>query len=467
MDGLNNNFINKYHEFVGGKSEGGKELSENELKHLEKMISSGDISPEAAKALRDEIVKGGINDQEKELLIAMGHAMNSEAKLEKYQKALDVNPTSGQISNLLERGFQERKNELSRESNSSPKESFMRNVSDMLGVTSLTKVVGAVTGNDTYVLNSAQEEADEETRNLVASKSKIFSNSVEDVDCIKDSLNFIAEKNPGLFKLNKVDTKAVSQISLIQATGKVWDGVNISEAAVKDKDPNDKNSLHNLLKDQVGKALIVVGSHTFVFDGFDAKGNLNVIDPSDGKKSRTIDKNNPAASAYVMGYGDGSATRGLNKGSDTTNIHAMLKPYSQVSPEMNSADKGNPESNNVRKLFSFMSDPAEKAGFAAMEKFVNNNDAKGLQKFLAAKGIHLDMDELQNMILKMKEPLDGKGTTMMDKMRNLQNASENDRTRFRFAIQFSDVNMSDFFTRTSAAAMNEVFGDMIEGRDGC
>jgi hypothetical protein len=460
MTGLDGNFINKYKEFTKPESDGGKGLSENELVKLEKMVSSGQIDPTAAKALREEIIKGGISGTEKQLLLAIGHALGTdETKLNKFKEALDSDPVNGQVSNLIDRGFQERKNENKREANSSPVETFFREVSDASGLTTLSKAYSAYSGVDVSI-NTPSEEADQETRQLVSGNAPIFRNSVEDVDCIKDSLTAIADRNPGIFKLGEVPTKAVSQVYLQQVTGQVWDGINVKQSG---------DNLKDLLKDQAGKALIVVGAHTFVFEGFDKDNNLKVTDPSDGNKARTIDKNNPAASAFVLGYGDGGTTKALNKGTVTQNLKDMVQPYNKINASMNSADKNNDESLNIRKVLSLMGDPGQKESFAAVKNFIHKGDVNGLKDFLSKKGIKLDTDEVENMITKMREPfiVNGKKTSMIDQLENLQKASENDKTHYQFGIQYSDVNLKDFFTRTSCLSMYEVFQDMIAGRDGC
>lgn len=462
MDGLNNNFINKYKEFIGNEknSVSGNKLSPDEIQKLEQMVSSGQIDPAAAAKLKEEIIKDGISPEERKLLLAIGHSITDSTKLNQFKQALDSDPVNGQIANLINTGFETRKSEIARESAGSPIESFFRNLGDKTGVTA---AYNATYGRIYGTVNTSEQEAAEETRTLISANAPVFNNSVEDVDCIKDSLSAIAARNPGIFKLGDVPTRAVSQVFLMQATNKIWDGINIKES-------NDLGHLKNVLnKDQEGKALIVVGAHTFVFEGFDDEGKLKVTDPSDGNKPRTIDKDNPAASAFVLGYGDGIETRALNKGSDTSNLQEMVKPYKDINAKMNSADKDNEESLNIRKLLSLMGDSTQKTAFNDIKKLVNSGNVAGLKNYLSNKGIKLDSDELANMIVKMKAPIivNGQTTNMLNQLENLQNSPANDKTRYQFGIQYSDVNLKDFFTRTSAGAMNEVFQDMIAGRDGC
>ncbi|GIW23045.1 MAG: hypothetical protein KatS3mg068_2052 [Candidatus Sericytochromatia bacterium] len=323
----------------------------------------------------------------------------------------------------------------------------------------------------------------------------------DQLNCLRNALEQIA-RNSNL-KFNNLPNEAflVNTNLLNSWTGKKWDEISLSEY-------KDKTKLNNLFDNNViekGKALLVDGSHTYVFDSYDKKtGKIIATDPSDRNRKVTFDVKNEVLSVFVMGKGDSNFTPNPKDYKSVRTFEAMKKE-----PPKNDSDKKSPESFEMRKLFAFMADPQKAEKFDEFKQKINNvvnsnysqQSINELKSFLNSQGINLDNRELASMAkilttrtikpkeifvdynekppksIKVSSPLE-MFDWINDRKATDKGKKPEERTmtinqlRYMKGIQYSNVDLTNYFSeardaKEKAIDMIDVFKKIMEGKVGC
>lgn len=495
MTGIDKNFVDKYIQFKTNKGKtlsDDNALSEKELNILKEMAKSGNIDPESAQKLKELIINNKndftINEDDRKLLLTLGASVDNRGKLNNFISALgtdktktsshkssEQDPTNSTISDLLEKGFTEKLGSENRYREENSILSALRDVyaepinfiSDVLFMTQ------GIKKPDVLDVNTTEQASESYLQKGISMLQDYLLGSAEKNGCIKTALEGISTKAG--FSVKDMPERKLSQKFLKEATGKEWDGINIAEQ-------NKKGNLENLLNPHKDKALVVVGTHTFVFKGF-KDGKLEVTDPSDDNKIRFINKDNPAAVVYVLGKGDGTINDkdGTNAVLDKKSI---IKPFDKMDSikTLNSADRADKtsESWNIRKVLSGMSnikfldkisDFAEQFNKVKENTDKANSVVNSLKRFLMNEmKVELDSQEIKAMIDRLTSKIgnDKEQTTVLDEIRkNVSSGNSEQKNNYSFGIQYSDVNLKDYFTNTSPSDMLRVLKEMIEGKEGC
>lgn len=493
MSGIDNNFVNKYIEFKTNDNKGlgaDNTLSEAELNTLKRMAKGGNIDPKAAERLRNFIINNTsdstISEDDRKLLLTLGAAIDNASQLKDLKLALgkdkvstnapksaNIDPSSSTISDLLDRGFSEKLGSESKYRSEHEIKSALRdklsNAANM--VMDALFMSHGMSKPEALRVESTVEASRSLLQEGISMLDDFLLSSGEKVSCISSALNDISEKAG--FNVKDIPERKLSQNFLKQATGKDWDGINIAQQ-------NKNGKLEELLNPNKDKALVVVGTHTFVFKGF-KDGKLEVTDPSDANKTRYINKDNPAAVVYVLGKGDGADGKpgGTNAVLDKSKV---IKPYNQIDgiKNLSSADRADNtgESWNIRKVLSGLGDIKFLNKVQSFAEQYNKSSPQGkeaiikkLQEFLSKEmGVSLDTQELRAMIQRLTVPVtvDGKTTTVLEQIKStVLNGSSEQKNNYTFGIQYSDINLKDYFTNTSPEDMLRVLKCMIEGKEGC
>lgn len=495
MTGIDKNFVEKYIQFKTNKGNNISDdntLSQKELNILKEMAQSGNIDTESAKKLKDLIINNRndftINEDDRKLLLTLGSSVDNRGKLNNFISALgsdktktsnhkisEQDPTNSTIADLLEKGFTEK---LSSETRYREENSVLSALRDAYAepinfVADVLFMTQGVKKPEVFDVNTTEEASESYLQKGISMLQDFLLSSAEKNSCISSALKEISSKAG--FSVKDMPERKLSQKFLKEATGKDWDGINIAEQ-------NKKGNLEKLLTPNKDKALIVVGTHTFVFKGF-KDGKLQVTDPSDNNKIRLINKDNPAAVVYVLGKGDGTINDkdGTNAVLDKKSI---IKTFDKIDSikTLNSTDRDDKtgESWNIRKVLSGMANIKfldKISSFADEFNKVKDNPDKGniivnsLKKFLTNEmKVELDSQEIKAMIERLTSKIgnDKEQTTVLDEIRkNVSSGNSEQKSNYSFGIQYSDVNLKDYFTNTSPTDMLRVLKEMIEGKEGC
>lgn len=496
MTGIDKNFVDKYIQF---KTNNGKKigddntLSEKELNILKEMAKDGDIDPKSAQRLKEFIINNTndstINEDDRKLLLTLGSSANDKTKLNNFITALgsdktsasnhkksNEDPTNSTISDLLEKGFTEK---LGSEERYRTKHDIISTFRDAYAeplnfISDILFMTQGVKKPEVFDINTTKEASQSFLQKGISMLEDYLLGAAEKNSCISMALEEISTKIG--FKINDIPERKLSQNFLKEATGREWDGINISEQ-------NKKGNIESLLNSHKDKALIVVGTHTFVFKGF-KDGKIQVTDPSDGNKTRLINKDNPAAVVYVIGKGDGAA--GNNGGTNAVlNKQSIIKPFDKMDniKNLNSSDREDStgESWNIRKVLSGMgnstflnkiSDFSNQFNQVKNDSNKSNDVINNFKNFLSKEmKIELDPQEIKAMIerLTSKIGVEPNQTSVLDEIsKNVSNSNNKEqKNNYSFGIQYSDVNLKDYFTNTKPIDMLRVFKEMIEGKEGC
>lgn len=452
ISGSTGQFIQEYNRL---KKDGN--LSSDDIKKLSELAKNSNID---LNVLKSEIFKDSIiDDNEKKLLLTIGFSSDQE-NLSSEIKKHETDPKSTAISNLLEAGMKEKKSanvlirigeEIDNDSTMNPYEKPEKKAEI-----------------------SVKEQVENRVFNEISSLDNKFSKSASETDCIEKALR-VVEGNQTLdfdgnkkFDYTKIKEGKLSEEMLKNATGRNWDSIDVSSYK---NNPEALISLMLSAEVGVNGAMISVGQHVYMFQYIDKDNNIVAYDPSDRElRSVTINPKNQNATIFVMGEGDKNKTE--QKAPDASSIIKFSKISSLKG--INSSDKNDKtgESWEIRKLMTLMADPSEKETFNKIVKLIQggNNSIKELQSLLESKGIKIDSQELRAMVKRMTEEIklpDGSKTSMLEQFKNLQTSSAETKNNFLIGVQYSDVNLTDYFTSTNSKSMYDVFQKMIQGREGC
>lgn len=460
MGGIDSGFTNKYLQL---KNNG---LSNEDLHQLKKDIVYNDKgnSLKEVNKLKNEILKDGkIDDDEAKLLVTVGFSLDESTANEVKQHL--SSPTNKYITELFDMGKKAGKEAVETYSTNHNIKAGIRD-----NVDSIAKGIDSFLGTSvSSVVDNAEEAVKVNNQGVVKKLDdtlKKLQDSAQKNDCVKDSLSEVGFKNVN------VKSERVTEKFLKEATGKNWDAIELRNY--------NTDASKNLLKGEEGKALVVVGAHTYVFKGFDDKGNLRVTDPSsknqDGKsKSLVIAKDNPGMTVFVQGKGDGKTTGDVRFMDKTAKTYDnFVKFYTNdKNTTINYSDKTDKtgESFEVRKLLLLIGDPSNKATANKIFDAIGKNDLNGLKLALSSKKIKIDDQELKAFMTVMNTPMKTEhGKSMLDEMKWLNdNAGQwtTSKTRYNVGIAYSDVNLADYFTKTKPEDVYKNFQDILEGKQGC
>ncbi len=477
MCGISNRLVSDYREM---KRSGGK-LDNNELKNLSnQIISAGANNSGAITALKNEIMADNtIDADEKKLLLTVGFSVDQS---DLNQIKTHLSPASDEtVSKLLQKGFEQRDGAISKYKSTNPNISKMRDMGSDVGnrVLDIAKkytpeiikdgvkgLIGHDSSKDNLAFDTTPEAASRTAIQDPHTQAKFFNDAnftklgaSESTACANAAISSATGK-----AVSKAGTYVINEGNLKNITGKNWDGVNVSTYA------NNPTKMKQMLTGQEGKAIVTVGSHTFVFRGFDTQGNLKVTDPSEGDKARLINKNNPSASVFIQKTddnkgGDGALTNMANGQATAKGLNEFRR--TNTPQQINSADRADHsgESYNVRKLLVLMGDdsqkPVKKELFTEMKK--SPPDINKMKSILTKAGISLEAQEIGAFSTKMR----ASGGAMMQKFEQLDNMSKAQKSSYLNGVEYSDISLKDYFTRVSTTTIANTFEAMIQGKDGC
>lgn len=476
MCGISNRFVSDYRNL---RNNDGK-LDAKELRQLSNLIVNAGSNPQAVQALKNEIMQDGrLDDEEKKLLLTIGFS-SDESTLNEIKSHLSP-ASDDSISSLLEKGFKERGQAVNKYRAENPNISTVRDnassaTNSVIGFLKeytpdvvrqgVNKVIGRDNTRDSLRVNNTTEAAiykDDKTMSRFFNEDNMrILSSAEKRDCVNSALKAvgIVAKNSGSIEINEGNLKKI--------TGKPWDAINV--AHYKD----NPAKMADLLKGQEGKAIVVVGNHTFVYQGRDPQGNIKVTDPSEHNVKRLINKDNPSATVYVQKDvgkgGDGADSNKASNQSAAVGFNAFKASNDKA--QVNSADRADKsgESYNIRKLMVLLGDksqsPTNQKIFAAIE----NGNLGELQRLLRNQGINIQDQEMKAFMNVMNAPVkepNGKTTTILNDLKSLSSKSPAERAQYLNGVEFSDINLKDYFTKTNPQTIHSTLHDILCGRDGC
>jgi hypothetical protein len=456
MSGIDSGFTDKYLQLKNGG------LEKNEIHELKKDIVYGNNNLQELNKLKNEILKDGrIDEDEAKLIVTIGFSLDENSANQVRQHL--SSPTNEYITQLFDMGKKAGKNAVDtyrKDHDIKAKirdtvDSIAKGVDDLFG-TSLSEIVDnseeAVKVNNQEVLKKLDDTL------------KKLKDSAQKNDCITQALKTLKviddTKN---FKSERVTEEFLEQ----NTTVKNWDAIEL-------RNYNDAGA-RNLLQGHENKALVVLGSHTYVFKGFNKDGKLIVSDPSSNNKILHVDRNNPSLTVFVQGNGDGKATK------DTRFMEKIAKSYDNFirfysndkNKTINYSDNIDKtgESFEIRKLLLLMGDPSNRITANKIFDAVSKNDLNALKEVLASKNINIDNQELRAFISVMNTPIKTEhGNSMLDEMKWLNDNGgkwTTNKVRYNVGIMYSDVNLADYFTKTKPEDVYKNFKDILEGKQGC
>lgn len=480
MCGISSRFVS---EFKRLRDDDGK-LDAKDLKQLSTLIVNSAGSQGAIKALQNEIMADGrLDDNEKKLLLTIGFSVDAES-LQQIKSNL-MPPSDDAISRLLNKGFAQRREAIETYQKENPNITTARdNLTDagnavIRGIKFITpdwlrRGANYVMGRDNtkaeakfFNTGEAAIYNDQRTMNRFFNESNLsILSASERTDCVNNALHSIGV----VTKKQNLGSVEINEASLKRMTGKEWDSVNVAHYK------NDNAKMRDLLRGQEGKAIVVVGSHTFVFQGFDPKGNLKVTDPSENNIPRLINKDNQSATVYIQKVdgkgGDGAVSNKASNQAAAVGFNTFKDRNS--TDRINSADRSDrtDESYNIRKLLVLVGDKGQKQLTDKVFDAIQRKDVNSLKSLLDNAGVTLQPQELRAFITMMNSNVrgeDGKSTTMLDALKELTNKPNNNSAQAKYlnGVEYSDISLKDYFTKTNPQTIYNTFQDMIHGRDGC
>lgn len=478
MCGISNQFIRDYKSLKGNDNK----LNAQDLKQLSNLIINSAGSSASIKDLQKEIMADGrLDDEEKKLLLTIGFSVDAES-LQTIKSNL-MPPSDEAISNLLNKGFSERSQAIKTYEKENPNITKARDsLTDagntvIRGIKFITpdwarKGANWVMGRDNSksevkFFDTAQASIynDAKTMNRFFNEENLrVLSASERTDCVDNALRSVGvitnKQNLGSVEINEG--------SLKKMTGKDWDAVNVAHYK------NNPNQMKSLLNGQEGKAILTVGAHTFVFQGFDTQGNLKVTDPSERNIPRLINKDNPSATVFIQKEngkgGDGAKSNKASNEAAAVGFNTFKANNNDS--KINSADRADRsgESFNIRKLLVLVGDKGQASVSRKIFEAIEKNDLQTLVDTLTSNGISLQPQEAKAFINMMKTKVkseDGKQTNMLDALKNLGNQSASAQAKYLNGVEYSDISLKDYFTKTNPQTIFNTFQDMIHGRDGC
>jgi len=480
IDGFNvNNFSDVINLYKNKASDG--KVNNNELNSLIKAVyqAGGNITPEQLKELNTLVLADNkIDENEKKFLIGMGAAAN-EASLTKEKinvKTHDTSstaPVDSSVQNLISEGFAMR-SKLGLKSVDfkqttydgaakavksvlpEPVEGFLRDTGVVAFAKDIIMSPEEKKQREADIAASRQNTQRMETQaSTIVNEINSFKGAGERSNCVSD-----VAKRIGAQELVGKDGFKITEDSLKQKTGKNWDTV------IPAKYGSDSVGLANTLKGQENKAIVVLGTHSFVFNGIDKTGNMRLLDTSEGSKGReiSVSPKTPQMSIFVQGAGDGAKTEGNR--SDSLQGEFSVKNFSDFAKAPPTYLNDSVEGGNIRKLFVLLGDK-DVGKLDNIYGAIKNKNLTALKSLLSEKGINIGEQELKAMCDKLNTKLND-GGTLINKLENLSKKDfSGDKVYYHVGIQQSPIDLTDYFTKTNPNDMNKVFNDMLQGKVGC
>lgn len=418
-------------------------------------------SKENLEALSKEIMADGRVDENEAKVITMVGFYTDEANKQDV-KSHFTQPNDSVISDLFEKGFELGDKAVKSYKSHSGTKAWLRDIGS------------AMTGG---LINSASKEVKENNqgvmRNLNATLDSLRT-SCERTDCVRVTLKRITGIDIGTDQAQEVTETYLNKVTGVKDKDKNgWDAINASKY---NKDGKNGDLQKLLAPYQAtngektnGKALIVVGAHTYQFVGFNKDGHMIVKDPSDNNRSKVIGKDNPSVTVYVQRVdgkgGDGGVTGRISPDSTAKGFNEFKR--AGVSLSSDRMDNSG-ESKQVRKLLVLMGDKDQnnKALFDA----IKSGKVSEVQKILKSKDINISDQEIKAFISVMNTKLSNGSTMIKEFEKMLSDNSDgafSRRCKYLNGIEYSDISLKDYFTKTKPEAVFDIFKDMCHGRDGC
>lgn len=150
----------------------------------------------------------------------------------------------------------------------------------------------------------------------------------------------------------------------------------------------------------------------------------------------------------------------------------MLLKKIIVKHEVNSLDRQDKsgESFNIRKLLVLVGDKGQTSVSRKIFEAIEKKDLQSLVNLLTENGISLQPQEAKAFISMMNSKVrgeNGQQTSMLDSLKNLSNRSASEQAKYLNGVEYSDISLKDYFTKTNPQTIFNTFQDMIHGRDGC
>lgn len=469
-------------------------------------LKDGKVDKEEFKKVVDNVLKDGIiESEEAHVLYQIGKSLGDtkEFDINRLKKS-DGSPIDKDVKELFKLGIKarEKENLLVEQAADTCEDTFgcilegVAYVADALGFEDASNYL-----NQYNITDKEKQDIDKKLSTLMKSDLKYDKKVTDETKCLQNALKQIGKNSDLKFSNLPREAFFVNSTLLNQWTGKKWDEISLSEY-------QNNTKLNNLFDNNIiekGKALLVDGSHTYVFDSYNKEtGKITALDPSDKNKKVTFDVKNEVLSVFVMGKGDGNFTPNPKDFKNVRTFEAMKKESIK-----NDSDKKSPESFEMRKLFSFMADPQKAEKFDEFKTKVNNiiktkyskDSLSDLKSFLNNQDINLDNRELSAMSkilttkttrpkeifvdtrfnppksIKVSSPLemfdwinDRKATDKGKKPE--ERKMTNNQLRYMKGVQYSNVDLSNYFSESrdskeKAIDMIDVFKKIMEGKIGC
>lgn len=444
--------INGGNKFINGN------VSNDQAKSIANRAMS---SKENLEALSKEIMADGRVDANEAKVITMVGFYTDESNKSDVKKHF-TQPNDSRISDLFERGFELGDKAVKKYEKDFEYRALARNIG--------SKISGGM-------INSASKEVKENNKGVMKNLDKTLDSlktSCERTDCVRVTLQRITGVDIGTNKSQEVTETYLNKVTGVKDKNKSgWDAINASSY-----NKDGKNStLQRLLApyeatlnsrgfNNDGKALVVVGAHTYQFCGFNKDGDMIVKDPSDNNKAKVIGKDNPSVTVYVQKVngkgGDDGATGRISPDSTAKGFNEFNRAGVSLSSDRMD---GSGESKQIRKLLVLIGDKDQNT--KPLFDAIKSGNLSEVQKILKSKNINLSDQEVKAFISVMNTTLPN-GSSMIKEMEKLRNeGTKSDRCKYLNGIEYSDVNLKDFFTKTPPTAVFDIFQDMVEGKDGC